>query len=47
MYEHKDIEKLIPLENYQEGILNETLDSLEKTGQGAISLFTGGGKSFI
>lgn len=38
---------LIKLKDYQEIILNETLDSLRTTGEGAISLFTGGGKSFI
>lgn len=43
----KGYANIVKLKQYQDVIYNETLQSLNITGQGAISLFTGGGKSFI
>lgn len=47
MNENVNLASLISLKQYQEDILYETEQSLLKYGEGAISLFPGGGKSFI
>ena len=38
---------IVELKNFQQEIYSETLESLKRTGQGAISLFPCGGKTFI
>lgn len=38
---------IIELKNFQQEIYSETLESLKRAGQGEISLFPCGGKTFI
>lgn len=38
---------IVELKDFQQEIYSETLESLKRTGQGAISLFPCGGKTFI
>lgn len=45
--DYRVLSSVVNLKEYQEDILEETLSSMKKSGQGAISLFPGGGKSFI
>lgn len=44
---YKKFSKIIPLSDKQHEIVEATMESLNETGQGALSVFTSGGKSYI